>query len=345
MRVLFRTDANYVQSPSARQWFYQMRDLVAARGIEADLNQFGSKPYDVAIIHWARPDLIQELLAHSPAAHIGIFNPGSLGFPEKSIPKAERRQTLTTLEWVIDHTDFFIVTGFMWRELLLPFQRRVYLAIDYDTPEGKQIKQHNKTNGLIIGYHGNSVHYKKYFFPHGANALRRLAHEYDITLKIITNGVKNQPIIDGVKTELIEFNLQTFAQEIMMFDIGICPVFSEMAQLADPLINIRNPNRVNSLLWYGIPSVTSPTPQACHDLIEGGTVLFAVSEEGWYSALKRLITQPELRNSIGMAGRKMVEEKFSMDTAADLFCAMLSDEISQPAFQKKNNLSAIQRQK
>ena len=114
-------------------------------------------------------------------------------------------------------------------------------------------------------------------------------------MKIITNNVSSQPKLDGVCTEFVEYNLETFDREIQEFDIGICPVIKDFEQLSNPSKFIRNANRVNTLLFYGIPSVTSPIPQTCQYLKDGETTLYAVTEEGWYLALRSLITQPGLR--------------------------------------------------
>jgi hypothetical protein len=237
----------------------------------------------------------------------------------------------------LNNIDFFIVTGFVWRDFLLPYGKRVYLTIDYDKPEGKEVKYHTAVDGLVVGYHGNTLHFREDFFPHGSNALKRLAKEFDFTLQIVTNKAASQPAIEGIRTRYVEFDLETFRDEIQKFDIGICPVISDISQLGDRFKSIRNSNRVNTLLFYGIPSVTSPIPQICHDLSHGATALFAVTEEGWYQSLRLLITQPELRNRIGLAGRKMVEECFSAERATDLFVDMLQEEVQQPLFSKCDN--------
>ncbi len=328
MRVYFDTNGDKVTSPAARMWFYQMRDNLIERGIDSDINQLGQAPYDIAIIHWARADVIRRVLVHSPKVHIGVLNPGDLGV-NLSLSK-KKTAKIDGLDYILNNTDFFIVTGFVWRDLLLPYKKRVYLTIDYDTPVGKPIKQHTQGDGLVVGYHGNPFHFKEDFFPNGANALRRLAREYELTLRIITRNAASQPAIKGVRTEYVEFDLSTFHNEIQKFDIGICPVLADYTRFVDPLKLIRNPNRVNTLLFYGIPSITSPTPQSCQDLRDGETALFAVTEEGWYQALRALITQPELRNRIGQAGREMVERCFSTTAATDLFLRMLHEETCYP---------------
>lgn len=333
MRIYFNTNADCIKSPSARLWFYQMCDNLLERNIHADLNEMGPVPYDIAIIHWARSDAIQQVLKHSPNAHIGVLNPGPLGLGlKKSI--ANKLKSKSELQSVLKKTDFFIVTSFVWRDLLLPYGKRIYLTIDYEKPEVRSVKQHSEDNNLIIGYHGSPNHFKNDFFPYGANALKRLAREFNLTLHVVTRKVHKQPSIKGIPTRYIEFDLSIFHDEIQKFDIGLCPALSACTDLSDPLKYIRNPNRVNTLLFYGIPSVTSPIPQACHDLCDGETALFAVTEEGWYQALRKLIVNPDLRNRIGNAGRKMVEKRFSEKAATDLFLKMLDDELKQPVCQK-----------
>jgi glycosyltransferase involved in cell wall biosynthesis len=196
-------------------------------------------------------------------------------------------------------------------------------------------KRHTEKNGLILGYHGNEIHYAKDFFPHIANALRRLAREHDVILKVVINNAASQPHIEGVETQFVEWELETYEEHIKSFDIGLCPAFSDLSQLTEPNTYIRTPNRVNTLLFYGIPSIASPLPQSCQSLKNGETTLFAVSEEGWYDALKRLITQPDLRNRIGEAGHDMVAACFSEDAAADAFINLLKAEIGMPIFAKK----------
>ena len=318
MRVLFLTDTDPALSPTRRFWFDQMSELLDTYGFDTSINQFDFSEYDVAIIHKARPHFIRQVLEHSPRAHIGLLE-------SHFDPPQE----------IVDNIDFLLVHTFTWRDLFLRYGRRIYQIIGYYNPEGKQIKQHTRTSGLTIGYHGNTIHYAQDFFPRGANALQRLASEHDFTLKIITNDVASQPRIDGVKTEFVEFDLNTFEAEIQTFDIGICPVFNGMEQMADPEIYARDSDRVHRLLFYGIPSVTSPIPQSCQYLINGEHALFAISEEGWYDALKALITQPELRNHIGHAGRKMVEKRFSTEQGVQRYVDLLNEEIEMPLFPKK----------
>lgn len=164
MRVLLLTNVG-PEVASAREWFYQMHRLLLDRGIDVSLNIFEKQKYDIIIVLRSTLELVKKALAHSPKAHIGILNPGPLGFKKDLLPREIK---------LLNNVDFFLITTFMWRELLLRFDKRIYSVIDYDDPQGKEVKNHIETDDLILGYHGNVIHYSKDFFPNGANALKRL---------------------------------------------------------------------------------------------------------------------------------------------------------------------------
>ena len=85
MKVLLYTNGDYILSPAAREWFYQMHGLLIDSRCSVGLNNIGDKKYDIAIIHWNRLNIIQQVMSKSPSAHIGVLNPEVLEFPPKYI--------------------------------------------------------------------------------------------------------------------------------------------------------------------------------------------------------------------------------------------------------------------
>lgn len=319
MHVLFLTRAGK-KCASAREFFYQMSELVGGKNFEVSLNSFDYPSYDIILIHWADLNLIQRALGHSPKAHIGVLAPIGLGYNK-----------YCTLEHacLLKTVDFFVVTSFMWRDLLLKYGKRVYEVFDFEYTKKFKRRKHTKTDDLVIGYNGNGSHYSRDFFPGGSNALKILARKYRLILKVVTNNISTQPLIPGVKTEFIEWNQDSFEEHLETFDIGICPAFSTMNQLLLPSHFIRNPNRINTLLVYGIPSVASPLPQACQVHRHNETVIFASEQAGWHDGLERLICRPELRQEIVNNGQKLVAEKFNEISAAERFREIFREEVAQ----------------
>ena len=303
-----------------------MHELLKKRGYDVSLNVFERKIYDIIIIRSQDLKLLKQAIEHSPSAKIGILNPGDIGFTNKNSGKHTA---------IIRNVDFFIVMSFMWRDQLLKTGKRIYEVVDYfEMPPKNSLKVHTKTNDLIIGYHGNSLHYAHDFFPAGANALGKLAKEFNLTLKIVCDRINKQPKINGVNTEYYEWGIDTINDHAKTFDIGICPVFSRIEQNSKPFTYIRNPNRVNYLLSYGIPSVASPGFELCHRLKNFETVMFAVSEHGWYDSLRALIIDPKLRNRIGESGREMVSKEFSTESGIESFVKVIEQETEMEAVQK-----------
>ena len=71
----------------------------------------------------------------------------------------------------------------------------------------KKLKTHEKTDNIIIGYHGNVLHYKEDFFPNGSQALKRLANKYNFSLRVLTNNIGNQKLIQIISTNILWDNI------------------------------------------------------------------------------------------------------------------------------------------
>jgi hypothetical protein len=299
-------------------FFYDLYDVLRETGVQVSLNRFDKPYYDVAIIHWGRPDAIRTVLNHSPDCRIGILSPGGGLKPE-----------------VQANTDFLLVNGFMWAELLQKHECRIHFAFDYAVKDDLARKVHQNGPGpLIIGYCGNPIHYAKEFFPHGAAAVSRLAKEKDLVFRVITNGAANMPAIPGVRMDFQEWKLETHEALRFEFDIGVCPCFANFSDLNQWTVHIRDSNRARSLLHHAIPSVISPVFQALQELRHGEHTLFAYSEDGWYSNLRRLAENPGLRQSMGDCGRELMRSKFSRIAAGACFKNILDSEMQQPIRQK-----------
>lgn len=325
MKVLLYTKGDCRRSAAAKLFFFDLCAHLVNHGYDVELNEFNETEYDIVIVHWLDDKAINRILQHSPNARIGILNPSPLGL----------KRRLGIAKHFLENVDFFIVGSLIWRDVLLKYGKRVYVLRDYEVLDGRSPKAHYKKSPTIIGYHGNHLHFKDEFFPNGANALRKLAKEHDILLLVFTRNALNQPGIKGVKIEYQEYSEAKRDEILSLFDIGICPGLASCEELSDPLKYIRNPNRIISLLSYGIPSVAAPIPQSLQDLEAQQYVLYAVSEQAWYEELKRLIVSPSLRNKIGTKGFQLVKDKFSEKSAVSNFSSMIETELGHLPTEKK----------
>ena len=59
--------------------------------------------------------------------------------------------------------------------------------------------------------------------------------------------------------------------------------------------------------------------------VDGETHLLATTDEEWLTALRRLLTDAEVRTRMGQAGRKYAQEHYSVDAVADTLAKVFLD--------------------
>ena len=78
----------------------------------------------------------------------------------------------------------------------------------------------------------------------------------------------------------------------------------------------------------GLPVVASPVGVNAQIVEHGVTGFLASSAQEWNDALLRLYNNPDLRQRMGSAGRKKVEEKYSLQVAAPRLLEILEQATS-----------------
>lgn len=154
---------------------------------------------------------------------------------------------------------------------------------------------------LVIGWIGSPA--TTLYLKLLDNVLKELSKRYKVKFKLI--GASSYAI-DGVNVETVDWNYDTEISQLHTFDIGVMPMPD----------NEWTRGKVGcKMLQYmsnAIPSVVSYTPTNA-EVIEDGLNGFIASSEGeWIEKLSRLIKDKELRYRIGLAGRKSVLEKYSI---------------------------------
>jgi glycosyltransferase involved in cell wall biosynthesis len=136
--------------------------------------------------------------------------------------------------------------------------------------------------------------------------LESLAKDYSISVRLI--GADGY-MLDGVNIESVVWNEETEVSELHKFDIGIMPMPD----------NEWTRGKVGcKMLQYmanAIPTVVSRTLTTA-DIVEDGVNGFlASSDREWVDKLSSLITNSNIRKRIGKAGRKTVEDRFSIEVS------------------------------
>lgn len=109
----------------------------------------------------------------------------------------------------------------------------------------------------------------------------------------------------------------TEATEIAGADIGISWVPD------DPWSRGKCGLKLLQYMAAGLPVVTNPVGVHAEMVRHGETGFLATSEADWVEAVRKLAGDPELRRRMGAAGRKLVEERYSVEAGARLWCNLI----------------------
>ena len=177
-------------------------------------------------------------------------------------------------------------------------------------PKSKDLK-----NKIIIGWSGSFSTIKH--FESASIALSKIKIKYGdmISFKIIGDpNYRYEPLgIIGQK-----WQSQTEVEDLQDIDIGIMPL---------PNTDwTRGKCGLKGLQYMGlaIPTIMSPVGVNTQIIEHGVNGFLASTKEEWVECLSRLIESEELRSKLGNAGRKTVEEVYSVKTNQNKYLALFS---------------------
>jgi len=154
----------------------------------------------------------------------------------------------------------------------------------------------------VIGWVG--LAYNLGYLVRLRGALLRLREEVgDFELRIICS----RPLkMDGVRTSFKRWSYDDEVADIRGFDIGIMPLPDD--EWAKGKCGLK----VLQYMACGVPVVASPVGVNGEIIQDGKNGFLARDEKEWVEKLSLLLRDEELRRQIGRAGRKTVEERYSL---------------------------------
>jgi glycosyltransferase involved in cell wall biosynthesis len=155
---------------------------------------------------------------------------------------------------------------------------------------------------LRIGWIGTHTTYP--FLERLMPVFDRLAREHRFELTIIGSG--------RADADTRPWSMNTEAEDFRSFDIGVYP-------LTDDEWNARKSAlKAVQYMASGVPFVMSPVGICATMGVRDETHFLATTDEEWLAALRRLLTDAELRGRMGRGGRRFAEEHYSLERAADV---------------------------
>lgn len=165
---------------------------------------------------------------------------------------------------------------------------------------------------VVIGWSGS--HSTVRYLHILDNVLKKLQERYGVGIKVI--GDKDFRI-PAVEIEAQDWKLETEVQDLQTIDIGVYPLPNEEWVLG------KSGLKAKQYMGLGIPAVCTRIGAVLEFIQDNVNGLLANTEEEWIQKLSLLIENPELRQRIGLAGRKTVEERYSVKVNAPTYLQIL----------------------
>jgi glycosyltransferase involved in cell wall biosynthesis len=118
-------------------------------------------------------------------------------------------------------------------------------------------------------------------------------------------------------TEVLPFRLEAEIQDLQSIDIGIMPIPDTEWTRAKCAF------KAIQYMALGIPSVVSPIGMSADLVRNGANGLYASSAEEWFSQLHRLVNDIHLRRKLAIAGRRTIEDHYSLQKWGPCFADCL----------------------
>ncbi len=212
-----------------------------------------------------------------------------------------------------------VVGNSFLRDYALRYNSKVtVIPTSVDTARFVPLHDRNGNRNLVVGWTGSSTSqtYLERFSP----VLRELAEGGCIELRVHSD---RKPELPGVSFVWRPWSPDTEVEEIGHFDIGIMPMPDDDWA--------RGKCAMKALLYMsmGIPAVCSAVGANIELITHGENGLLASTDEEWSRNLHLLADSSTLRQTIGAAGRKTVEERYSMRQSANRFASVVYETLGR----------------
>jgi len=135
-----------------------------------------------------------------------------------------------------------------------------------------------------------------------------------LRLRVICNAF---PKLDGLDVEEVPWSSSSEAEALASSHIGISHVPDDAWSLGKCGL------KVIQYMAAGLPIVANPVGVQTEMVVHGVTGYLARTREEWIAAVRTLAGSRDLRRRMGLAGRRLVEERWSRDAAGAAWSSIL----------------------
>jgi len=257
---------------------------------------FGPPIFEYIVYFFKKPLIFD----FDDAIYLQNFNPANRMYSFLKFPSKTKS--------IIRISSCVIVANKFLKEYACRHNKNVYIIpTPIDTERFKPTAK--PSNRITIGWIGSptTAPYLKIILP----VMRILRQKYDFCLKIVGSGENS--FVKDIKVENIAWQLNREIEDFQSIDIGIYPMPDTLWACGKAGF------KAIQYMAVGVPVVASPVGMVKDIIQDGVNGFLADSAEDWTRKLSRLIGDSQLRQNIGLNGRKSVEEKYSVIINAQKF--------------------------
>ena len=171
---------------------------------------------------------------------------------------------------------------------------------------------------VVLGWMGSSTSqsHLEMFAP----VLREALAGRAVELRVVSD---RKPLLPGLDFTWRRWSAETEVKELAQFDIGIMPMPDDRWA--------RGKCAMKALLYMsmGVATICSAVGANRELIRHGENGLLASTGEEWVGALKSLFDDPSLRDELGKAGHRTLEEHYSTERCAGLFASVIRQTVEQ----------------
>jgi glycosyltransferase involved in cell wall biosynthesis len=166
------------------------------------------------------------------------------------------------------------------------------------------------------------------FLSVAAPALRKISSCHPFRLLVVTALDKPLPAVDlsGVDVEFRAWDPKRDVADVQEMDIGLMPLPDDQDWM-----KYKCGLKLLQYLGVGTPGIASPIGVNAEIMRDEKVGRLAANDQQWEAALEELLCDAQLRKELGVAGRKLVQERFSIESNWKKLERVLTGGKSEPA--------------
>lgn len=216
---------------------------------------------------------------------------------------------------IIGMSDYVIAGNDFLKAYALKFNSNVsVIPTPIDTDKYRPLSGRNPDANVTIGWIGSTTTVR--YLDILINVFNIIFKKYNYVNLVIVGGRWNT--LTDRKILCKEWSLETEVNDLQSFDIGIMPLAD------DDWSKGKCAFKIIEYMAVGIPVVASAVGMNTEVIQNGVNGFLANTDKEWMEKFSLLIENPGLRKTMGDAGRRTVEEKYSLKLWAPRFLEVIN---------------------